>query len=138
MIDICFMCSEFLLFGALRFSVANSLWWITSLLFLFLRERTIYLLFTSVSMGLCECMQMCVGVHACALVSVGCHPLSLSAYSFEAGPLPEPRVYIFSLRLEASKPQAPPCFHPPQNCDCKCVLDTHLARWGLGSLLQSP
>lgn len=48
-------------------------------------------------------MQVCGGVHVCALVSVGSHPLSLAAYS-----LPEPKVYIFSISLDTGKPQPPP------------------------------
>ena len=72
---------------------------------------------SDVSMDLCECVQVCVYVcvRAYALVrrlkdSVGCHLLSVyhSAFSFEGGSLPEPRAYIFSANLEASKPQQLP------------------------------
>lgn len=48
---------------------------------------------------------VCVCVRVCALVSVGSPPLSLSAYSFEAG---KPKVYIFSISLDSSKPHPPP------------------------------
>lgn len=41
--------------------------------------------------------------------------LSFSTHSSEAQFLPESGTYIFSTRLEASKPQQPFCLLPPQN-----------------------
>lgn len=66
MIDICYTCSELLMFGTWRFAVANSLWWIHVIISTFEKELFTYLLvwvWACVSVSVCRCVGVCMSVH---------------------------------------------------------------------------
>lgn len=80
MIDICYTCSELLMFGTWRFAVANSLWWIACYYF-YLWKRTIYLFFLAwvwVCVSVCRCVGVCMSVHLWVLGVILYHCLLTS------------------------------------------------------------